>query len=274
MNNTILELTLQAALITLGLQIVFFAYAAFFKTDKVTDLSYGLTFVLVAGYIYYLLSGNNPNWAQVWVYPAVILWGARLAGYLFRRILAMGKDDRFDGRREDFWSFASFWGLQASAIFLICLPLYFYPELKEGMAPTGWDFAGIALFLVGFLTEWVADSQKFRFRQAKENRGVYMHTGLWSISRHPNYLGEILLWWGIWIPLIPTLSGWSWITLLGPLFITLLLLKVSGIPLLEKSSYEKYGSLPDYRTYCENTPILIPLIGRKGIPDYVRADKE
>ena len=117
---------------------------------------------------------------------------------------------------------------------------------------------GIAIWSVGFVIEVVADRQKSNFKADPSNEGEFIDTGLWAWSRHPNYFGEITLWLGMAVLAVPVLSGWQWVTLVSPLFVTLLLTRVSGIPMLEKRADDRWGSDPDYRRYKEQTPVLIP----------------
>ena len=118
---------------------------------------------------------------------------------------------------------------------------------------------GIAIWLFGFVIEVVADAQKRAFRQNPDNRGKFINTGLWSWSRHPNYFGEITLWFGMAVLAIPVLSGLQWLTLISPIFVFLLLTKVSGIPLLAKKSKQRWGDDPDYQAYLKSTSLLVPL---------------
>ena len=111
---------------------------------------------------------------------------------------------------------------------------------------------------LGFAFEAVADSQKSRFRADPANKGRFIHTGLWAWSRHPNYFGEIVLWIGVAIIALPVLRGWQWVTLISPVFVTLLLTRVSGVPMLEKRADEKWGGQEDYEAYKERTPVLVP----------------
>lgn len=120
---------------------------------------------------------------------------------------------------------------------------------------------GWSLFAVGFFIEALADHQKSNFRANPENAGRFISSGLWSIVRHPNYLGEIVLWSGLGLAALPSLRGLErWSTLLSPVFITLLLTSVSGIPMLEKSGIKRWGSDPNYQLYLRNTPRLLPFI--------------
>jgi steroid 5-alpha reductase family enzyme len=122
----------------------------------------------------------------------------------------------------------------------------------------GFAIAGLLVWLFGFVFEVVADSQKSRFSADPANKGRFIHTGLWSRSRHPNYFGEIVLWIGIAIIALPVLQGWQWVALISPIFVTVLLTRVSGVPLLEKKADKKWGGQADYEEYKKNTPVLIP----------------
>jgi steroid 5-alpha reductase family enzyme len=117
---------------------------------------------------------------------------------------------------------------------------------------------GLAVWALGFVIEVVADRQKGAFRRQPGNRGRFITTGLWAWSRHPNYFGEITLWTGVALLALPVLSGWQYVTLVSPLFVYLLLTRVSGIPLLEARAEEKWGGDPDYRAYRDRTPPLVP----------------
>ena len=117
---------------------------------------------------------------------------------------------------------------------------------------------GFLVWAVGFAIEVVADSQKSRFSANPDNKGKFIQTGLWSRSRHPNYFGEIMLWIGVAIIALPVLRGWQWVALISPVFVTLLLTRVSGVPLLEKKADKKWGGQADYESYKKRTPELIP----------------
>jgi steroid 5-alpha reductase family enzyme len=117
---------------------------------------------------------------------------------------------------------------------------------------------GLLIWLLGFAFEVVADSQKNRFRANPENTGKFIQTGLWAWSRHPNYFGEIVLWIGVAVIALPIMQGWQWVTLISPVFVTLLLTRISGVPMLEKRAEEKWGGQADYEAYRARTPVLIP----------------
>ena len=242
--------------IALALNGAFFAVAAARRTDVVTDLSYSLTFVLLAVVLPFT-GAREP--IQLAASLLVLVWAVRLGTYLFRRILRMKVDHRFDEMRDKPLRFARFWLLQAVAVAVIMLPVSYL--LGQSGAPGfgAWAAAGAAVWLAGLLIEAVADAQKSAFRAKEENCGRFIASGLWRYSRHPNYFGEILVWWGLFIDAGPFLAGVAFAVVAGPVFITLLLLFVRGIPPLERSADEKYGDDPAYRDYKRRTSILVPL---------------
>ena len=257
MGQEFLQAIVYTLIISFLIQTVFFAFAASFKTDKVTDLSYGLTFIIIASYLFF--KNLTLSFIQLAVYWAVIIWGVRLVAYLYNRILKIKKDRRFDGIRENFLKFARFWLFQGIAVWIIMIPSILVLSSQEAK-PFGFlAWAGLAIWLIGLLTETIADYQKFVFKNQPKNKNKWIQTGLWRYSRHPNYFGEMLVWWGIFSLALPYLAGWKLLSMVGPLFITFILLFVSGIPPLEKRSDQKYGKNKKYREYKKKTSLLIPL---------------
>ena len=242
--------------IALAVNGAFFAFAAARRTDVVTDLSYSLTFALLAVVLLFAGAGEP---VQLVASLLVVVWAARLGIYLFRRIMRTKVDHRFDGMRDQPLRFARFWLLQAITVAVVMLPVSYLLDQDDPPGLGAWSIAGAAVWLVGLLIEAVADAQKAAFRAKEENRGRFVASGLWRYSRHPNYFGEILVWWGLFLYVVPVLHGAAFAVVIGPVFITLLLLFVSGIPLLEKSADEKYGSDAAYRDYKRRTSILVPL---------------
>ena len=239
---------------SLTVQAVFFAFAAAFKTDKVTDLSYSLTFILLASF---LLWQSDRAGAATWVLAAmVIAWGVRLAWYLLYRILQMGRDARFDGIRERFWPFAKFWFFQGIAVWAIMLPVTLWYA-----APGRWTAlktVGAIVWLAGLAIETVADLQKFRHKSRPGGGASWIETGLWRYSRHPNYFGELLCWWGVFVFVAGDLGGWIWLGVIGPVAITLVLLFATGVPQLEQSADRKFGAQPAYQAYKRRTSLIVP----------------
>lgn len=243
----------------LGFSIVFnitmFLIAFKNRTDKLTDVSYAVTFVGLA--MYNLVVAKELTTAK-WVLTSMImLWSIRIGTYLFIRINKTGKDKRFDGLRENFWRFSGFWLIQAVTVWAILIgpSLYFI----QGIKPiTEFMIVGVAVWFMGLIIETVADFQKFQFTQDKKNKDKWINSGLWKYSRHPNYFGEILVWFGVYVFVVSGLHGTEqWLAMASPLFITFMLLFVSGIPLLEKSADAKWGKNADYKKYKKSTSVLV-----------------
>ncbi len=243
--------------ISLLIQLLFFAFAALKKTDVVTDLSYGLTFIILAVYAYVYHSSHQLY--QLLAVILVALWGLRLAGYLFARILIIKKDYRFDGVREHFWQFAKFWLLQALSVWVILLPILALLVWGPENPTTLMMPLGLLIWAVGLGIETTADIQKFMFKLRPENGGRWTDIGLWKKARHPNYFGEMTVWWGLFLYSAGALSGWQWLTVIGPVFITGLLLFVTGVPPLEKSYQKRFGKNKDYQAYKRSTRLLVPV---------------
>lgn len=244
---------LMTLAISVLIQAVLFAFAAALETDKVTDLSYGLTFVIIA--LVLLANGDPSQRPQLALSLMVALWGVRLAGYLLFRIVQIGRDKRFDGVRENFWRFFRFWFFQGIAVWVIMLPVTLWFS-----RPGPWSVLmtiGTVIWAAGLLIETAADAQKFVAKRQPGGEARWMHTGLWRYSRHPNYFGELPVWWGIFVFVAGDLSGWQWLAVLGPIAITFLLLRVTGIPTLEASANRKWGGNPEYEAYRRRTSRLV-----------------
>ena len=250
-----------AFIIIFVIQLVFFAFAAYFETDKVTDLSYGLSFVAIAAIL--LIANKTYYLWQILLVLMVAIWGIRLAGFLFIRVLKLKKDYRFDGIRENAARFGRFWLLQAISIWLIMLPGVAALGSNTNLSLNFAMYLGLAIWTVGFIIEAIADYQKYHYKNLKDKPSEWVSTGLWQYSRHPNYFGEMLIWWGIFIFILPILNNQLWLTAISPIYITLLLLFVTGIPPLEKKYDERYTGNKDYLSYKEKTSLLIPLPTKK-----------
>lgn len=226
------------------------------QTEKFFDLTGSLTYISLT-LIAALLSANLDA-RSILLAALVIVWALRLGSFLFTRIHKAGKDDRFDEIKPSFIRFLNVWTIQAlwvtftAAAALVAITTSVRKELD------GFAVVGALIWVLGFVVEVVADTQKSRFNADPSNKGKFIQTGLWSRSRHPNYFGEIVLWIGIAVIALPVLQGWQWIALISPIFVTLLLTRVSGIPLLEKKADQKWGGQPEYEEYKKRTPVLIP----------------
>ena len=245
-----------ALVIAVGLNLAMFIPAYLLKTDRLTDLSYSITFIVLAllGF-----SQSAKTSVQFAVLVMVLLWAIRLGGFLFIRINKMKDDSRFDEMRGKFWSFFRFWFFQGITVFIVlaaALALWREPASSVGVV----SYLGIVVFAVGFALESVADYQKFRFSLTK-TKDVWIDTGVWRFSRHPNYLGEIMVWVGIYLFAFSSLSSAArLLALVSPLYIAAILLFFSGVPLLEKSANKKWGHDQAYKNYKQHVPILIPTV--------------
>lgn len=251
-------------LASLAINSVFFVFAAVLRTDAFTDITYSLSFILLSAILYITLRPRSV--IAVTSLILVVLWAVRLGSYLLSRIMEIKVDHRFDDKRDSVIAFGSFWLLQALSAWIIMLPVALIAFADERLA--GVSLPAFAPFILAFLgglaLESAADAQKFAFKKKAENAGRFMSTGVWKYSRHPNYLGEMIVWWSLSLPGAFAFRGWEWFGFLGPLHITLLLLFVSGIPLLEKSADKKWGADETYLRYKAETPLLIPNpFGRK-----------
>jgi len=252
---------LLSAIAAIAVNGAFFAYAVAKKTDVVTDLSYSLSFALVAAA--FIATGASSGPVALAPAALTVVWAARLGAYLFGRIRVAKVDHRFDGMREKPLKFARFWILQAVAVAVILLPVSSAAAAAARLRGFGaFQILGAAMWLAGFALEVAADAQKSAFKKA--GKPGFIATGLWSYSRHPNYFGEALLWWGLFVYAAPALRGAQWLAALGPAFITALLLFVSGVPLLEKAADAKYGADPAYIDYKRRTSVFVPWPPRRA----------
>lgn len=238
------------------IQWVAFTVAFTRQTEKFFDLTGSLTYIVVISLSAILAGGLDLRTGILWA--LVIIWAGRLGTFLFTRIHKAGKDDRFDEIKPSFWRFLNTWTLQGLWITLTMSAalIAITSSTRAGVDVFVW--AGLAVWIAGFSLEATADSQKSKFNADPANKGKFISTGLWSRSRHPNYFGEILLWIGVLIIALPVLQGWQWVALISPVFVTLLLTRVSGVPMLEKKADQKWGGQPDYEEYKRSTPVLIP----------------
>ncbi|XP_066370943.1 uncharacterized protein [Miscanthus floridulus] len=245
------------AIVTVGYQLLFFIITALLRFDKITDFAGSTNFVIIA--ILTLALKGAWHFRQIVLTVLVTIWGLRLGLFLLMRILQWGEDRRFDKMRDNLGKLAFFWIFQAVWVWSVSLPVTVVNASDRNPSIEARDIIGWIIWLVGICVEATADQQKLVFKNSPSNRGKWCDVGLWKYSRHPNYFGEMFLWWGIFVASIPVLSDAEWLVILGPIFLTLLLLFVSGIPLLESSADKRYGRLEEYRVYKNITSPLIPL---------------
>ncbi|KAK3337287.1 hypothetical protein B0T19DRAFT_366122 [Cercophora scortea] len=261
-------------LITVAYQLLFFSVAFSFKFDKLTDFAGGTNFVVLA--IITLAFSGQHDARQIVASLFIMVWGLRLSGFLLFRILKTGKDDRFDDKRDKFFPFLGFWVFQMIWVWAVSLPVTVlnspavqqaYPQPAFG---TGRDIAGVVLYAIGLVMETVSDAQKYRFR-SRGDRAAICDKGFFALSRHPNYFGEIIIQFGIFtICVSPAADGYVggqaynalYATIVGPFFLTILLMFVSGLTLSERPGaekrYEKGLNWEAYERYLKRTSILIP----------------
>lgn len=188
----------------------------------------------------------------------VVAWAARLGTFLFSRIRRTGGDGRFDAIIPVPLAFLATWTLQA--LWVVMTAGAALAAIAGGTERTVDPalIVGVAIWVIGFAIEVVADAQKSAFRNDPAHAGRFIVTGVWAWSRHPNYFGEIVLWIGVAVAAAPSLSGAQFATLVSPAFVALLLTKVSGVPLLERRADRRWGDDPSYRAYRDSTPVLVP----------------
>ena len=255
--------------ITVGLafliQWLAFIPAYLFQTEKFFDLTGSITYISVVGVaVCYSRYSTDLDARSILLAALVIIWALRLGTFLFGRIQKAGKDDRFDEIKPSFIRFLNFWTVQGLWVtFTAATALVGITTLTRKDLDV-FAIVGLLVWVFGFVFEVIADTQKSRFNANPDNKGKFIQTGLWSRSRHPNYFGEIILWVGIAIIVIPVLQGWQWIAMISPLFVTLLLTRVSGVTLLEKKADKKWGGQEDYEAYKKNTPVLVPRLTKAG----------
>jgi steroid 5-alpha reductase family enzyme len=238
-----------------------FIPAYLLKTEKFYDLTGSITYLTVV--VVSLILSPERDLRSLLLAGLVAVWAVRLGSFLFLRIKAAGEDRRFREIKQSFPRFLRAWTLQALWVsFSLAAALVVITSANRvefGL----YAILGLIIWLIGFGIEVVADRQKSQFNADPGNKGKFINTGLWSWSRHPNYFGEILLWVGILIIALPVLQGWQWVALISPIFITLLLTRISGVPMLEARADEKWGGQEDYEAYKASTSVLVPLPPKK-----------
>lgn len=226
------------------------------RTEKYYDLTGSATYITVT--VVAVLLSDDLDARAIIVTAMVGLWAIRLGTFLFRRIRRDGRDGRFDEIKTNPLRFFMAWTLQGLWVLLTAAAALAIITSSDRRS-IGWvAIVGIIVWVAGFTIEVVADRQKSAFKRQPANEGWFISSGLWAWSRHPNYFGEITLWTGIAIMAVPILSGWRWVVLISPLFVTLLLTRISGLPMLEARADKRWGDEEDYQEYKRTTPVLVP----------------
>jgi steroid 5-alpha reductase family enzyme len=238
-----------------------FVVALIRKDNSIADVAWGLGFILVAAFTF-LRRGSLARPALVTALVAI--WGLRLAAHILFRNRKRGEDPRYAAWRRK-WGRSFVWRsyiqvflLQGLFLLIISAPVILantdqnYPYTRYGFI-----LAGFLVWCVGFFFEAVGDAQLARFKRDPRNRGKIMDRGLWKYTRHPNYFGESLMWWGIFLMVLEVPYGWT--TIASPVLITFLLVRVSGVPLLER----KYAGNEEFQAYARRTNAFVPGFPKK-----------
>lgn len=255
------ETLLLTAAFILAYMTVWFVLAMVRKDNSLADVAWGLGFVMTA----LITSSSSPTWPvrKVLANALVLAWGLRLFIYISLRKRKKGEDFRYaEWRRK--WarffalrSYLQVFLLQGLFMLVVGLPVVIINADRQAATLNGLDILGAGLWLLGFFFESVADAQLLRFKKEPANRGRVMTSGLWKYSRHPNYFGESLMWWGLSLVALSAANGL--LAVLSPALITFLLLKVSGVPLLER----RYAGNPEFEAYAGRTSVFIPWFPKK-----------
>jgi steroid 5-alpha reductase family enzyme len=234
---------------------VWFALALVKKDNSIADIAWGLGFMLVAVLTFFR---RGSLFLPLLVTALVVTWGARLALHILLRNRKRGEDPRYAawraawGRTFVWRSYLQVFLLQGFFLLVIASPVILVNvDRSYPYAERFWP-AGLLVWVLGFLFEAVGDAQLARFKRDPANKGQIMHRGLWKYTRHPNYFGESLMWWGVWLIALEVPGGW--VTIVSPILITFLLAKVSGVPMLEK----RYAANPEFQAYARRTSAFVP----------------
>ncbi|MDA9107270.1 DUF1295 domain-containing protein [Flavobacteriaceae bacterium] len=257
--STGLSLVQDTILIVFAIQWVLFIPAYLFRTEKFFDLAGSVTYIFAVSFVFYKSNDDLLSYdiGSLILSIVIIFWALRLGSFLFLRIKKAGEDKRFKEIKTSPTRFFMTWSLQGMWVSLCSACALTALANPNGIQTNLLFYFGLFIFLSGFILEIIADTQKSKFRSNTKNKNLFINTGLWSFSRHPNYLGEIILWLGISIMSISALNEWQYVTLISPVFTYVLLVYISGVRLLEESGKEKWGHLEDYKKYLKNTPSLL-----------------
>ena len=241
-------------LVSLIIQIIFFIPSFIMKTERIYDLIGSSTYIVVTIIAY--LSVENKTITDTVLFLFIIIWGLRLGLYLFKRIQRDSHDIRFAKAKKNFFWFFQYWMGQALWVSITSCAAIIAILKPENNTLNIYGIIGVSIWIVGFSLEVVADYQKNSFKKIQNTNSNFISTGLWSRSRHPNYFGEITLWVGIYLISFSSLTEIEYLTIISPIFVYLLLTRMSGINMLEKIADERYSHLSEYQEYKKNTPVL------------------
>lgn len=254
-----LPLTTALVLVAFAIQWLAWVPATVLKTERFYDLTGSLTYLAVAALGLGLAAQvRSPGPREIVVAGLIWVWALRLGSFLVARIRRDGRDGRFDAIKTDPARFLVAWTLQGLWVSLTSLAALVIITDADSAAPIGIiDGIGLGIWVLGFGLEVVADQQKKAFRARPESEGRFISEGLWAWSRHPNYLGEIVLWTGVFVVGASRFTGTQWLAVSSPIFVYVLLNYISGVPMLEKRADDRWGGQPDYQAYKARTPVLL-----------------
>ena len=251
---TDLPLVKNLVILIFCVQWISFFPAYIFQTEKFYDLTGSITYLSIVLSTVYITGSQNI--ADYIIVGCVAIWALRLGSFLFMRIHKSGEDRRFRSIKPNFTRFLMTWTLQGMWVSMCLLCVLTALSSFNGIILNYIFFVGLFIFISGFFIEVIADHQKTIFRKDEKNKDKFISTGLWAYSRHPNYFGEIMLWFGISVMSFSSLSGLQYLTLISPIFVYILLVYISGVRILEEQGLKKWGSLESYNEYIKNTPSL------------------
>ena len=243
-------------LIAFAVQWICFIPSWFLHSERFFDLVGSATYITVA--VVSLLAIPKIDTRSVLLGLMICLWGLRLGTFLFARVQAVGHDARFNLIKHKFawflmtWTVQGLWVLITSSAALAAIT----SSKRSDFGIIG--IIGIILWLTGFVIEIVADEQKRKFKLDPSKQNSFITDGLWGWSQHPNYFGEIVLWIGVSLVALPGLSSWQHFTLISPVFVFILLTRISGLPMLNSAARKRWGDDPEFLAYKKSTPVLIP----------------
>ncbi|MCX6170225.1 MAG: DUF1295 domain-containing protein [Ignavibacteriales bacterium] len=250
-----------SAVTVLSFMILMFILAQLLKNNSIVDIGWGIGFILITSVL--LFTKDSADLKEIVLTAMILVWGVRLSLHIFIRARGKGEDFRYAQWRKDWgknavlYAFVKVFLLQGLIMIFIALPIMV--EFSSNNDELNlFSFIGVLIYLFGLLFESIGDFQMYCFKRNPKNKGRIIKSGLWKFTRHPNYFGEAVLWWGI---SIFTIGSDLWIiSFVGTLILNLLLVFVSGVPLLEK----KYEGNKEWEDYKKITPMFVPLVGKKG----------
>jgi steroid 5-alpha reductase family enzyme len=251
------QLVISAVLLAFLISWIAYVPAYFFQTEKFYDLTGSIKYLFLTWFVYiFSYQEYGFNIGNLILASLISVWTLRLGSFLFMRIHKDGEDKRFRTIKTSASQFFLTWTLSGMWVSLCSICAFTAISNSSGVIMNSITYVGIGLFIIGFSIEVIADHQKTVFRSISENKDRFITSGLWSKSRHPNYLGEIILWFAIAVISVSSLNGSQYISLISPIFTYLLLVYVSGVRMLEDRSNKKWADNLEYQEYKKTTPIL------------------